>query len=120
VIAVYDDDLIADDEVHVTSERLSERPLSSRDRPSFAAVATAGMCHKQTHAPQQDGLLVGAKLLPLRWHHRGSAQMHDSACARARQVAAKSQSQEIGAARLEKHCHELGWSALSQERAGLR
>jgi hypothetical protein len=78
------------------------------------------ICHKQTHAPQQDGLLVGAKLLPLRWHHRGSAQMHDSACARARQVAAKSQSQEIAAARLEKHCHELGWSALSQERAGLR
>jgi hypothetical protein len=32
------------------SQRAAERqrPLSSRDRPSFAAVATAGMCHQWT------------------------------------------------------------------------
>jgi hypothetical protein len=32
------------------SQRVAERqrPLSSRDRPSFAAVATAGMCQKPT------------------------------------------------------------------------
>jgi hypothetical protein len=37
------------------SQRAAERqrPLSSRDRPSFAAVATAGMCQNPTHAPQQ-------------------------------------------------------------------
>src|SRR6266545_4600238 len=54
--------------------------------------------------PAGRGEAAGFALAPSR-----SAPMHDSACAGARRVAAKSQSQEIGAARLEKHCHELGW-----------
>jgi hypothetical protein len=32
-------------------QRVAERPLSSRDRPSFAAVATAGMCQEPTFSP---------------------------------------------------------------------
>jgi hypothetical protein len=37
------------------SQRAAERqrPLSSRDRPSFAAVATAGMCHERPNALRQ-------------------------------------------------------------------
>jgi hypothetical protein len=38
------------------SQRAAERqrPLSSRDRPSFAAVATAGMCQEETSQVAKD------------------------------------------------------------------
>jgi hypothetical protein len=72
------------------SQRAAERqrPLSSRDRPSFAAVATAGMCQEPTYAPQQnstnlrpssagassvvDKVNIGRTLRVTTWHHRAA------------------------------------------------
>src|SRR2546426_3667888 len=52
----------------LAAQRAAECPLSSRNRPSFAAVGTAGMCHKATYAPQQRhplfDHLVGAERPP--------------------------------------------------------
>ena len=40
--------------IATNADTVTLRPLSSRDRPSFAAVATAGMCHVWT-APSWQG-----------------------------------------------------------------